>query len=123
MKFIDILKEESEMRSITDKERKNARAVYKALKVGIYKPYPDTNKLKYVLPDLENEIIHNTTNMGKAVIFIDFDKVKMYIITSGGDLVDVRRIGPDDSAVIKNIKRKIISRFEQHNVIVSLMAS
>ena len=115
---MDILKEESEMRPITDKERKNARAVYKALQVGIYMPYPDSNKVKYVLPDFENEIIHDTTNMDKAIIFLNFNKVKMYIITSGGDLVDVRRIGPDDSAVIKNIKRRIISRFKQHNVIL-----
>ena len=127
MKFMDILKEEvtypeypeySDMRPITDKEIKNARAVYKALKVGIYKPYPDSNKLKYVLPDFENEIIHDTTNMNNAVIFLKFNEVKMYIITSGGDLMDARTIGPEDNAVIKNIKRKIISRFKQHNVML-----
>jgi len=115
---MDILKEESDMRPITDKEKKNARAVYKALQVGIYKPYPDSNKVKYVLPDFENAIIHDVTNMNNAVIFLKFNEVKMYIITSGGDLMDARTIGPEDNAVIKNIKRKIISRFKQHNVML-----
>jgi hypothetical protein len=117
MKFMDILKEEDEIKSVSDKKRKNTRAVYKALQVGTYKPYPDSNKLKYILPDLEDNMIHiPITKESKPVIFLNFNDVKMYIITSGGDLVDARRIGPDDSAVVRNIRSRIMIKFIKHNI-------
>ena len=113
MKFMDILKEER--RVITDKERKNTRAIYNALKTGIYRPYPDSNKVKYVLPDLEEYMIRPDMLHNQITIAVDFNKVGMYIITKRGE-VDVFRISDDGGAVVRNIKHRIMKKFEHYNV-------
>ncbi len=113
MKFMDILKEER--RIVTDKERKNTRAIYNAFKTGIYRPYPDSNKVKYVLPDLEEYMIRPDMLHNQIIIAVDFNKVGMYIITKGGD-VNVMRISNDGGAVVRNIKSKIMKKFEHYNV-------
>ncbi len=111
MKLLDLINEEPN--DLSDNNRKSAKLVYKALQTGVYRPYPDSNKLKYILPDFEDKMIFLKKY---PIILLDFSKVKMYIITSGGELVDVRRIGSDDSAVIKNIKSRITNKFKQHNI-------
>ena len=113
MKLLDILKEDR--RIVTDKERKNTRAIYNALKIGIYRPYPDSNKVKYVLPDLEDGMIYPEILHNQITIAVDFNKVGMYIITKGGD-VDVFRISNDGGGVVRNIKRRIMLKFEHYNV-------
>jgi hypothetical protein len=117
MKLLDILTEEN-TKPITDKDRDGARKIYKFLKTGVYRPYPDSNKVKYVLPDFEDHMIYPEILHNQITIAVDFNKVQMYIITSGGDLVNARRVGPDDSAVVRNIKHKIISRFKQHKIFI-----
>ena len=116
MKLLDIIKEES--RPITEKEKIRARKAYKGLKVGIYRPYPDTNLLKYVLPDFEEHQIYKMSNEGMVMMFTDLKLIKMYIITNDGHEVDARRIGPDDSAVIRNVIEKIKSRFRRYDIVM-----
>lgn len=118
MKLLDIIKEEA--RPITEKERIRARKVYKGLKTGIYRPYSDTNLIKYVLPDFEDHQTYKLSNEDMVMMFTDLKLIKVYIITNDGNEVDARRIGPDDSAVIRNVKEKIKSRFLKYGIVMNI---
>lgn len=116
MKLLDIIKEE--LTQVTGEQKDNTRKIYKFLKTGTYRPYPDDNALKYVLPDFEDHIIFPSLFNDKVLIYLDFSKVKMYIVKDNKELVVIRRSGSEDSPVIRNIKHKIISKFKQHGVVL-----
>ena len=114
MKLLDLINEE--LLPVTDKNKKEAKLVYKALQTGIYRPYRDVNKLKYVLPDFEDHFIFPSLFNDKVLIYLDFSKVKKFMISSSGREVEVGTEG--DDAIIRNITKKIISKFKQHNIVV-----
>ena len=114
MKLLDIVKEE--LLPVTDKDKKEVKLVYKALQTGIYRPYRDVNKLKYILPDFEDHFIFPSLFNDQVLIYLDFGKVKMYMISSSGKEVEVGTEG--DDAIVRNITNKIISKFKQHNIVV-----
>ena len=114
MKLLDLINEES--RVISDKERIRARKVYKAFQTGVYRPYPDVNKLKYVLPDFQDHQIYNLSNDDKVMMFTDLSQIKMYMISSTGGEVRVGTEG--DDAIVRNITNKIKSKFLNYNIIM-----
>lgn len=114
MKLLDLINEE--LIPVTDKDRKKARVLYKTFQTGTYRPYPDVNKLKYVLPDFEDHFIFPSLFNDKVLIYLDFSKVKMFMITSTGREVVVGTEG--DDAIVRNITNKIISKFKRYNIIV-----
>ncbi len=115
MKLLDLINEEPHV--ISDKERIRARKVYKAFQTGVYRPYPDVNKLKYVLPDFQDHQIYNLSNDDKVMMFTDLSQIKMYMISSAGNDVEVRAEG-DDTAIVRNITNKIKSKFLNYNIIM-----
>lgn len=120
MKFIDIINEEST--PITEKERTRARKIYKAIKVGVYRPYADTNRLKYVLPDFEDHQIYKLSNGGMVMMFTDFNKIKMFILTEENTEIPVR-IDPNNdkySGVSGTIIKKIKSKFLNYGIVMNI---
>lgn len=122
MKFIDIIKEEA--RPITEKERIRARKVYKGLKTGIYRPYEDLNRLKYILPEFEDHQIYNLSNEGRVMMFTDFNKIKMFIVSEEDVDIPIRKTGSQDmdSGVIRNIIEKIKSKFLKYGIVMVIKA-
>lgn len=120
MKFIDILKEE--LTPITDKQRKNARAIYKAFKVGVYRPFADMNRLKYVLPDFEDHQIYKLSNDGMVMMFTDFYKIKMFILTEENVEIPIgiRPTEDRNAGVSGSIIKKIKSKFLKHGIIMNI---
>lgn len=122
MKFIDIIKEEA--RPITEKERIRARKIYKGLKTGIYRPYEDLNRLKYILPEFEDHQIYNLSNEGRVMMFTDFNKIKMFIVSEEDVDIPIRKTGGQDmdTGVIRSILEKIKSKFLNYGIVMVIKA-
>lgn len=120
MKLLDIIKEEAT--PITEKERIRARKVYKALKTGIYRPYVDINRLKYILPDFEDHQIYKLSNEGMVMMFTDFNKIKMFIVTDEDVEIPVRIQPTEDrhTGVSGSITKKIKSKFLKYGIVMNI---
>lgn len=121
MKFIDILREEST--PITEKQKNNARKIYKAHKVGLYKPFNDAEfRLKYILPDFEEHQIYDLSNEGKVMMFTDLSKIDMSILKSEYFFNEIPIRNPKDinGGVVGNIVDKIKSKFLHYGIVMMI---
>jgi hypothetical protein len=119
MKLLDLINEETI--DLTDKERKKAKSVYKVFQTGKYVPFPDMDKLKYVLPDFQSVYLHPKSSNGNILMHVPLKEIEVYIITDAGNEVNARKAGDEDSSVIRNVTKKIKSRFLNYDIIVAIV--
>lgn len=120
MKLLDIIQEEAT--PITEKERTRARKIYKGLKTGVFRPFADMNRLKYVLPDFEDHQIYKLSNEGMVMMFTDFYKIKMFILTEEDVEIPIKIQPTEDknTGVSGGIIKKIKSKFLKYGIVMNI---
>lgn len=116
MKLLDIINEQSPDDPITDKEKKKIRAVYTALKVGVFKYGSLGDKVRYVLQDEYD--IERGPRTGRAIIVLlgdAYDICKLYRVKEDGSTGDYLEIDKYQH-IYTNATEKIESKFKQFNL-------
>lgn len=123
MKLLDIIKEQWE--PITDKQIKNTRLVYKAYKIGTFKPFKYADfQLKYILPDFEDVKLHHHSFGGEVLLFMDPNKIDMFIIKpedeNEGPVQIENPKDINDGGAVESIIKKLKSKFHKYNIIIDI---
>lgn len=116
MKLLDIINEQSPDDPITDKERKKIRAVYTALKVGVFKYGSFGDKVRYVLQDEYD--IERGPRTGRAIIVLlgePSDVCKLYKVNADGSTGDYFKMDKYQHLYTAATK-KIEEKFKQYDL-------
>ena len=116
MKLLDIINEQSPDDPITDKERKKIKAVYTALKKGIFTYGSFNGKVKYVLQDEYD--IERGPRTGRAIIVLlgdAYDICKLYKVKEDGSTGEYLKIDKYQH-IYTAASKKIEDRFKQFNL-------
>jgi len=116
MKLLDIINEQSPNDPITDKEIKKIKAVYTALKVGIFRYGSFNTKVRYVLQNHYD--IERGPRTGRAVIVLlgdASDVCKLYKVKEDGSTGDYLTIDKYQH-IYTDASKKIEDKFKQFNL-------
>ena len=116
MKILDIINEQSVNDPITDKEKKKIKAVYTALRIGVFEYGSFRAKVRYVLQDEYD--IERGPNTGRAIIVLlgdAYDICKLYKVKEDGSTGDYLRMDKYEH-IYSRASKKIEEKFMQFNL-------
>ena len=116
MKLLDIINEQDVNDPITDRERKKIKAVYTALKKGIFTYGSFNGKVRYVLQDEYD--IERGPRTGRAIIVLlgePSDVCKLYKVNADGSTGDYFKMDKYQHLYTAATK-KIEEKFKQYDL-------